>query len=684
MFRRLLVPGVLLLAALSAARAELEPIKPIDRLLPPKGIALQPAQEQNLRQQLQTLTQRTAKAQAKVAGSPWEKLLPDVQIFPKALELALEFGEFYSEKDPQQVPAVVKLAEDRITSLMQGQAPWKQQRGLLVRGYRSAIDSSVQPLGLHIPEGLDLSKPAPLYVFLHGRNEKGTDLHFILEHLSKPGPVAPPDAITLYPFGRQCIGYKSAAGADVLEAIDFVRSQYPVDADRIVLMGFSMGGGGTWRLGSHYADRFVAIAPGAGFAETARFNKLTPEQYPVWYERKLWALHDAPHYVGNLLNTPVIAYSGEIDKQKLAADIMTEEYRKQGKTLTHIVGPQTAHKYHPDSLKEILRQISEHVAKGRNTDPDHVTLQTPTLRFGRMHWLEALRLDEHWTDAAAQADREAGVLRITSSNIAALRVHSLPAGIGQVQINGQMLTRPAGAKAPVLLVRDGKGQWALEAESEHGTLGKSLRTGLQKSPGLQGPIDDAFVEPFLVVLPSGKSENPLVQRWVDFETKHFEQRWRALFRGQLRTKLDRDLTASDIEQYHLVLFGDTASNKVIARLSEQLPVKWTGQSLQLRGDAQSYDASTHLPVLIHPNPLMPNRYIVLNSGPTFREQHDRSNTLQNPKLGDWAVIDLRQAPDGLTPGRVAAAGLFDEHWQYKPAPVDAVAPDASNPHPQPR
>lgn len=662
MIRRLLVPGVLLLAALSAARAELEPIKPIDRLLPPKGVTLQPAQEQELRKQLEDLKQRTAQAQAKVAGSDLEKLLPDVQIFPKALELALEFGEFYSEKDPQQVPAVVKLADDRLAALLEGKAPWKDQRGLLVRGYRSAVDRSVQPLGLYIPEKLDVSKPVPLYVFLHGRNEKGTDLHFILERMSKPGQIAPPDAITLYPFGRQCIGYKSAGGADVLEAIDFVRSQYSIDPDRIVLMGFSMGGGGTWRLGSHYADRFVALAPGAGFAETARFNKLTPEQYPVWYERRLWALHDAPHYVGNLLNTPVIAYSGELDKQKLAADIMAEEYQKRGRTLTHIVGPQTAHKYHPDSLKEILRQLAEHVAKGRNTDPDQMTLQTPTLRFGRMHWLEALRLDEHWIDAHAQANREAGVLRITSSNIAALRVHSLPAGIGRVEINGQALTRPAGVAAPVLLVRDGKGQWALEAEAADGPLGKSLRTGLQKSPALQGPIDDAFAEPFLVVLPSGRSENPLVQRWVEFEIQHLEQRWRALFRGQLPSKLDRDLTASDIEQHHLVLFGDPASNRFIARLGKQLPVQWTAAHLQLQRSVL-YDARSHVPVLIYPNPLMPGKYIVLNSGPTFREQHDRSNTLQNPKLGDWAVIDLSQPPDGLTPGRVAAAGLFDEHWR---------------------
>ena len=70
-------------------------------------------------------------------------------------------------------------------------------------------------------------------------------------------------------------------------------------------------------------------------------------------------------------------------------------------------------------------------------------------------------------------------------------------------------------------------------------------------------------------------------------------------------------------------------------------------------------------VLIYPNPLNPTKYVVINSGPTFREGHDRTNSLQNPKLPDWAVIDLSQPPDELAPGRIAAADFFDEDWQLQ-------------------
>jgi hypothetical protein len=61
-------------------------------------------------------------------------------------------------------------------------------------------------------------------------------------------------------------------------------------------------------------------------------------------------------------------------------------------------------------------------------------------------------------------------------------------------------------------------------------------------------------------------------------------------------------------------------------------------------------------------------YIVLNSGLTFREAHDRTNSQQNPKLPDWAIIDISQPPDANAPGRIHDADFFDENWQFKRQP----------------
>jgi hypothetical protein len=70
----------------------------------------------------------------------------------------------------------------------------------------------------------------------------------------------------------------------------------------------------------------------------------------------------------------------------------------------------------------------------------------------------------------------------------------------------------------------------------------------------------------------------------------------------------------------------------------------------------------------HAGPIYPNRligwtrYIVLNSGFTFREYDYLNNARQTPKLPDWAVVDITLPATSRAPGRIAAAGFFDERW----------------------
>ena len=80
---------------------------------------------------------------------------------------------------------------------------------------------------------------------------------------------------------------------------------------------------------------------------------------------------------------------------------------------------------------------------------------------------------------------------------------------------------------------------------------------------------------------------------------------------------------------------------------------------------QSFATDTHVPILVFPNPWNPTRYVVLNSGFTFRDYDYLNNARQTPKLPDWAIIDLRQAPNASTPGGISAAGFFSERWELR-------------------
>jgi len=638
----------LLFACLLAAPAVAQDaISPITRRLPAKSDYQLP---EPTKKNLEARIAEVEKFSAQVKDNP---LFADVDIYRKAVEFAIKHGEFYSEGDLKKAKACLTMARRRAESLAKNDAPWRGQTGLVVRGYTSSIDGSSQPYGLVIPEGLDLSKKQPLYVWLHGRGDKATDLHFIHERSTKVGKISPDDAIVLHPFGRQCIGFKSAGEIDVLDAIAAVKQHYNIDDDRVVLMGFSMGGAGCWHIGAHYAENFVAMSPGAGFAETARYQKLKKEEYPPQYEQTLWKVYDVPNYTTNLFNLPVVAYSGENDKQIQAARVMEEAFEKEGQQLTHLIGPKMGHKYAPETLAQIMAMLKAAREEGRAEYPQNVTIQTPTLRYGKMHWVELLELTRHWEDSRVGAlwksDDE---LYVVTRNVAKMKIDLEQAKQFNLEIDGQKLTVDQGGKS-VILAKSGDGWKVVESAKSADKL--------HKIPGLQGPIDDVLLSPFLVVLPSGKAANEKVQRWIDFESKHLADRWQALFRGKLRTKLDKDVTDEDIEKYNLICWGTPETNAILKKTIGELPLEWNEKEISL--GKHQVDAASHVPMMIYPNPLNPENYLVINSGLTFRENHDRTNSLQNPKLPDWALIDIGQDPDGSSPGKVAAADFFDEAWQ---------------------
>ncbi len=67
--------------------------------------------------------------------------------------------------------------------------------------------------------------------------------------------------------------------------------------------------------------------------------------------------------------------------------------------------------------------------------------------------------------------------------------------------------------------------------------------------------------------------------------------------------------------------------------------------------------------MVFPNPLNPDRYVVLNSGIDFRTEGYGNNAHQAPKLPDSSIVDLRTAPGPRWPGKIVDAGFFDEAWK---------------------
>ena len=640
------------------------------RRVPPPGVPVPDGVRAELEQGLVVLQKEIASLRSQRKASPWlRRLLPDVEIFAKAVDYVLHYNEFQKPNEFKIAQEHLARGRERAAHLGAGEAPWLRARGLVVRGFRSRLDGSVQPYGLVIPESYSFegAHKHRLDFWFHGRGERTLELGFINQRLQSAGQYQPADTIVLHPYARFSNGNKFAGEIDCLEALEHVKQFYRIDPDRILVRGFSMGGAACWNFAVHYSDRWCAANPGAGYSETPDFLRTFQAETlkPTWYQRKLWHMHDCTDWAINLAQLPTVAYSGEIDRQKQAADIMAVAMEKEGLTLRHIIGPKTAHKIHPDSKIEIEERLDAIATRGRESMPRSIRFTTWTLRYNRMHWITIDRMGEHWKRARMDARIE-DPSRLVVSRVENVKAFTLnmPAGSCPLDPTVPPLLVIAGNTVQGPPVSSDRG-WTAHCRLENGgwvvrALPKTA-PGLVKRHGIQGPIDDAFLDSFLMVAPTGEAQHKAVGDWVAGEFKHATEQWRQQFRGDARVKKDREVSADDIANHNLVLWGDPGSNGLIRELAGSLPIKW-GKDEIIVG-TRKFSASNHALVMIFPNPRNPNRYLVLNSGFTYREYDYLNNARQVSKLPDWAVIDLRSPPTTQLPGAIPAAGFFDESWK---------------------
>jgi len=114
----------------------------------------------------------------------------------------------------------------------------------------------------------------PLVVFLHGSGDRGIDPTKVRDCgvLRRGLP-----AIVIAPQCLPSIGWEPDAIAGLVE---HVSSKYRVDRNRLYLIGYSMGGYGTWRTAVSYPKLFAAIVPICGGGDPQQAKEII--NVPVW------------------------------------------------------------------------------------------------------------------------------------------------------------------------------------------------------------------------------------------------------------------------------------------------------------------------------------------------------------------------------------------------------------------
>lgn len=592
------------------------------------------------------------------SGGADDALLADVEIFEQAARWKMAYPEeFFRERSVKDTLDVLNDGRERATRLKEGRAPWTTQKGRVVRGFRSALDGSVQPVRVTVPDEYDGVHPVPLDVAQHGRF---TSLYEVETLRTWNGAEVDylPGTLQIDLFGRGKNTYHWPGETDVFEAIGFAKKAYKIDSERMTLRGFSMGGAGVWHTALHFPDLWAAVEVGAGDNTSHRIPIL--ETLPP-YQRAMCTIFDNMYqWALNAYDIPFASYVGENDRSLVKHNSAKDELIREGirfegdpfflkaanaPSMLFLIGPKTGHDMHPESRKTLNAYLYERIKMGRQV-PDRVRFVTYTTRYNRDYWVTVDGLEKHYERAEMDATRSGNRTRydITTRNVSRLVLGEMDRA-GAISIDGQTLRIKA---APEMTFEKANGMWKPAEGAD-----KKVR----KRHGLQGPIDDAFLEPFLVVRPTGTPWNAEANDQALRILRRFERQYALAYRGHVRLKDDRDVTAEDFARYHVVLFGDPGSNSWIAKLNGKLPpLRWTKKSVAL--GSRSFPADESVPALIYPSPLAPNRYVVINSGLTA-DWADWAGDFPTPRYGDFAIFKVRQGSDDP---EAVYAGLFDESW----------------------
>ncbi len=518
---------------------------------------------------------------------------PDVEVLVRAVRLALEQNLFFKKSEPQIAAQLLDEAERRLQAAINGkrglpllglaESPSDQPQ-LLVGGFTSRIDDSIQPYGLVVPAGYQRADSSKyrVDVWLHGRGDTKTEVPFLNERMTKVGQYAPKDTFVLHPFGRYCNAFKFAGETDVYESLAHLGTLIDVDQNRVAIRGFSMGGAGCWHLAVHDPGRWFAANPGAGFVDTIVYQGWTRETpFAIDQTRsKLLDWYDVLPWVTNLRNTHVVAYSGELDKQRQAADRVMEALHRAEVDAEYLIGEGMGHKIDPASAHEIESIIDNWSKQGRRSPQQDIDFVTYTLRHHQVDWLQVTGLREHWSPGRVRG-RLTGdnAIEITTEGVTRLKLDFRDSGWPHKPVNGSLVIDGQRLKVEDWEDADGiqceftlDGDWSVVEE---------IDSFLRKRPGLQGPIDDAFCERFVFVVPSRPAAHGVVQRWIDREIAYAQQRWSRLMRGDVRVVADTEVSEDHIRTCHLICFGDFVSNRYLHSVAAHLPIRWTRDELKV-------------------------------------------------------------------------------------------------------
>ena len=184
---------------------------------------------------------------------------------------------------------------------------------------------------VYVPWNWVKSKKWPVILFLHGAGERGDDgliqTQVGIGAAIRRFPDRFPSVVVMPQCRRNSWWTHPEMEAMALKALDETIKEFNGDPERLYLTGLSMGGYGTWSIGSKFPAKFAALAPICGGVRPP--SRLPPQTASQFSDPGADAYKIVAHKIGK---TPVWIFHGGADQVVPVAEsrLMSEALKEAG------------------------------------------------------------------------------------------------------------------------------------------------------------------------------------------------------------------------------------------------------------------------------------------------------------------------------------------------------------------
>lgn len=450
---------------------------------------------------------------------------------------------------------------------------------------------------------------------------------------------------------------------DGMEVLEEAKRVFQPDLSRIYLTGHSMGGHGSWYLGTTYPDKFAAVAPCAGYPDIASYGAGRTDH-----------MHrDNPHYeaferganggrtlslIHNLKQSGVYIFHGDADRV-----VPTEQARRMREVLgsfhpdfCYYEYPGGEHWFGDISVDwlPIFEFFSRHsIPKPAEVKEIDFHTASPAISSSD-YWvhIEQQVVPYQFTNIKVAQDKD--TIRIEKTENVALLTLDIPAlsftgSTVTILIGEQRLTTPAD-KETILSLRNGA--WNLEEELNR----KHKYSG--RYGGLKQAYNNRVV--FVYATKGNAAENEWYRNKARFDAETFYYRGN----GSIDVIPDTEYIPAKYAGRNVVVYGNKENNRVWNVLLKECPVQVYKN--RITAGTHTYTGNDLGAYFIYPHPSDEKALIgvVAGTGEAGMLATSPNNYISGitgfPDLMIFRADILRNGLDGIE-----AAGYFDNDWTLK-------------------